>query len=171
MDNSMHYNVIFDITQTKFHQWSDLVGGFVFIAFAIGMFWYHQRSIKHVGWRPFAYLVFLALFLCVWSLLPFFMFFHSYRNYLDIKTALQQSQCEVIEGTVTQFSHFSYGKRPNCYCEVFTVNGKQFRYVDGSAQNGFHQTGIIREGMQVRIYYYDKNDNIDKDIARLEIAQ
>jgi len=169
MDKSIHYNLIFDITQTKFHLWSDLVTGFIFIAFALGIFWFHQRNVKHVGWRPFVYLVFLALFLCVLSLFPFFMFFQSYRNYMKIQAALQQSHCEVTEGIVTQFSHLMELKGRGVG-ETFVVDGKQFSYRDGSAQNGFHQTGIIHDGLQVRIFYYDWHDNHNKDIARLEIA-
>jgi hypothetical protein len=170
MDKSTHYNVVFDITQTKFHQWSDLVAGFIFIAFALGIFWFHQRGVKRTGLR-FVYLVFLALFLCVWSLMPFFMFFHSYRNYLNIKMAMEQSQCEIVEGTVTQFGHLIQWKKSTGIGEMFTVNGQQFSYRGGSAQNGFHQTGIIHDGLQVRIFYYDWHDNHNKDIARLEIAQ
>ncbi len=170
MDKTIHYNVVFDIMQTKFHQWSGLATGFVFIALAVGMFWYHQRKIKHVGWRPFIYLVFLALFLCVWSLFPFFMFFDSYRNYLDIKMALQQSRCEVAEGLVAHL-HPLYSIKGGGAGETFSVNGTEFSYRDGSAQNGFHHTGIIHDGLQVRIFYYDWHDNHNKDIARLEIAQ
>jgi len=163
----MQYKVVFDITQTGFHQWSDLVTCFIFIPFAIGMFWFHQRGVKHVGWRPFVYLVFLALFLCVWSFFPLFMFVGTYRNYSNIKSAMQQSQCEIAEGIVTQFHHSAASKD----VEAFFVNGIQFRYGGSSRQNGFHQIGIIHDGLQVRIYHYDKDDSIDKDIARLEVAQ
>jgi len=83
---------------------------------------------------------------------------------------MQQSQCEVTEGIVSQF-HIEYVGKHNRVGEIFVVDGKQFRYADGSAQNGFHQVGIIHDGMQVRIYHYDKTDPTDKDIARLEIAQ
>ena len=166
---TMHYNVIFDLSQTKFHQWSGLVTGFVFIALAIGMFWYHQRRMSRVGWRPFVCLVFLALFLCVWSLLPFFMFVNHYRNYLDIKAALQQSRCDVAEGVVAHL-HPLYSIESGGAGETFSVDGREFSYREGSTQNGFHQVGIIRDGLQVRIYYYDWHDNHNKDITRLEIA-
>jgi hypothetical protein len=77
---TMNYNVIFDITQTKFQHWSDLVGGFIFVIAALGFFWFHWRSAKHTGWRSFSYSVFIALFLLVWSLLPIWGFFHSYNR-------------------------------------------------------------------------------------------
>jgi len=165
----MHYNVIFDIAQTKYQHWSDLVGGFVFVAFAIGFFWLHWRKAKHIGWRSFSYSVFIALFLLVWSLFPFFMFFHRYQNYLDIKETLQQSRCDVADGVVSDL-HPLYSIKSGGAGETFSVGGRVFSYREGSAQNGFHQVGIIRDGLQVRIYYYDWHDNHNKDIARLEIA-
>lgn len=165
----MQYNVVFDITQTKFHHWSDLVGGFIFVVVAAGFFWLQRRSARRTGWRSFGYSVFITLFLLVWSLLPFFMFFHSYRNYLNIKMAMKQSQCKIAEGVVTQFHHLPALKGGGVG-EAFVVSGIQFSYRDGSAQNGFHQIGIIHDGLQVRIYHYDQGDPYDKDIARLEIA-
>jgi len=166
---TMHYNVIFDITQTPYHHWSDLAGGFVFVACAIGFFWFHWRKAKPIGWRSLSNSVFIAFFLLVWSLLPFFMFFHRYQNYLDMKAALRQSRCDVAEGVVADL-HPLYSIKGGGAGETFSVGGSEFSYRAGSAQNGFHQVGIIRDGLQVRIYYYDWHDNHNKDIARLEIA-
>ena len=167
---TMHYNVIFDITQTKFQHWSDLAGGFIFITFAVGMFWFHWWRSKHTGWLQFSRFVFLGLFLMVWSLLPFWGFFDSYRNYQAIKTALQQTRCEVAEGVVADL-HPLYSIKSGGAGETFSVSGREFSYREGSSQNGFHKVGIIHDGLQVRIFYYDWHDNHNKDIARLEIAQ
>src|SRR6185312_1727723 len=114
--------------------------------------------------------VLLGLSLTVFSLFPFWGFFHDYRNYQDIKTALQESQCKVVEGAVTQFRQITYTKGPG-NGESFVVNGVGFRYRESSRQSGFHQLVIVHEGMNVRINYYDKIDHIDNDIARLEIGQ
>jgi len=166
---TMQYTVIFDIAQTKFQHWSDSWICFVIVAFAIG-FWLQRRK-ANSGWLSFSYTIFMTLFLLGCSLLPFLWIFHSYQNYQDIKAALQQSRCDVAEGVVANFRHSPAMGKSKGYCEVFSVNGKQFYYKDGnSLQNGFHQTGIIRGGMHVRIYYYDWHDTVNKDIARLEIA-
>jgi hypothetical protein len=90
------------------------------------------------------------------------------QDYLNLLSAMRHSQCEVIEGTVTQFWRPTSSGKGHRSGEAFFVNGKQFKYFDNSLQNGFHQLGIIREGMQVRIYYL--GNGIDNDIARLEIA-
>ena len=165
----MHYKVIFDIAQTPYQHWSDLAGGFVFIAFAIGMFWFHWWRSQRTGWLRFSRFVLLGLFLIVWSLFPFFMFFHRYQNYLDMKAALQQSRCDVVEGAVTNLQPL-YSIKGGGAGETFSVGEGKFGYREGSAQNGFHQVGIIRDGLQVRIHYYGWHDNHNKDIARLEIA-
>jgi fumarate reductase subunit D len=166
----MHYNIIFDITQTTFHLWLRLVGCFVFIIMAIGFFWLHRKIALRTGLVSFSNSVLTAIFLLVVSLLPIFMLIHSHRYFLELKAAMQQSQCQVAEGIVSQFQHQPQSKGSGVG-EMFVVDGKQFRYRDGSAQMGFHQIGLIRDGMQVRIFYYDKVDPIDKDITRLEIAQ
>ena len=164
----MHYNVTFDISQTKFHYGSYLASGGLLIAVSIGMFWFHQRGAKRTGLRR-VYLVFTALFFSVLSVSPFLMLFDHYRNYLAIKTALQQSRCEVAEGTVANLRPL-YSINGGGAGETFSVGGNEFSYREGSTQNGFHQVGIIRDGLLVRIYYYDWHDHHNKDIARLETA-
>ena len=153
----MHYNVIFDVTQTGFHHWQIFViFAVTFIALTISCFWYKN------GWR---------YFLCASSLFMLLMNFFVIRDYLNLLLAMRHSQCEVIEGVVTQFGTPTNGtgKGPQRHGESFFVDGKKFRYFERGLENGFHQLGIIREGMQVRIYYL--GNGIDNDIARLEIAQ
>jgi hypothetical protein len=83
---------------------------------------------------------------------------------------MRDSKCVITEGVVTNL-HALQSNRQNKPGEVFVVNGVEFRYRDRSAQNGFNQVGLIKNGMQVRIYHFDEDDSIDKDITRLEIAQ
>ncbi len=99
------YQVVFDITQTGFQHWFALAGGFIFIAFAVAMFWLARRGARTAGRWAKLQLVPLAIFLTVWSVLPFVWFAGKYRNYLHIRTALEQSHCDVVEGPVTQFGH------------------------------------------------------------------
>jgi hypothetical protein len=167
---AMHYKVIFDIEQTPYQHWSGLFVGFVFFVVATGFFWFHWRSAKRTGNRYSDRSVFLALFLGFWSLSPIFWCFYCYQNYLDLKTALQQSRCEIAEGAVTHLHPLGRIRKGSGAGETFSVGGNEFSYRAGSAQNGFHQIGILHDGMQVRIHYYDRNDNHNKDIARLEIA-
>jgi len=164
---TMHYNVIFDITQTEFQQWFGLDCGVLGIILTASFLLYQSR----IRWT-FASKAMTTFILCFFSLFSLLAFFHSYQNYLHIKLAMQQSQCEVTEGVVTQFHHPpNMSSDEQSICEAFVVSGVEFRYRDRSAQNGFHQTGIIHDGLQVRIYHYDKIDPVDRDIARLEIEQ
>jgi hypothetical protein len=147
----MHYKVIFDLTQNGFHHWEIVVAAVLFIALTIGLFW-HKNGGRYMAGA-------LSLFLV---LMNFFVL----RDYFNLLSAMRHSQCDVVEGTITQFGRptTSTGKSPQRSGESFVVNGKQFRYFERGLQNGFHQLGIIREGMQVHIYYFNN------DIARLEIA-
>ena len=112
----------------------------------------------------------MTIFLAVWSVLPFVWFADKYRNYLHIRTALEQSRCDTVEGQVTQFGHLPDWSEKTGVGEVFAVNAIQFSYRAGGAQNGFHQAGIIHDGQQVRISYFQWHDGHNRDIARLENA-
>ena len=94
----MNYKVIFDITHAEFQQWLGLYIGIAGIILAVGFLLYQSR----LRWK-FSNKVFAMVFPCYLSAFSLLGFFHSYRNYLDIKSALQQSQCEVTEGIVSQF--------------------------------------------------------------------
>ena len=166
----IRYQIIFDLAQTGFQHWFSLAGGFIFIAFALVLFWLARRGARTGGRRAKLQLVPITIFLAVCSVLPFLWFADKYRNFLNIRTALEQSHCDVVEGQVTQFGHLPDWDEKTGVGEVFAVNGIQFSYRQGSAQNGFHQTGIIHDGQQVRISYYDWHDGHNRDIARLEVA-
>lgn len=138
----------------------------VFCLGFIAFIWFKKRP----GW---SFLVTTVVGTMVaFSVGAMFLFgtFYRQRHYMGIQTALRKSQCEAVEGTVTQFQRITpdRGLGPG---ETFVVNGVQFRYRQGSAQCGFHQVGVIQNGMQVRICYDSKSDPVDKDIARLEIAE
>jgi hypothetical protein len=156
----MHYNVIFDVTQSGFRNWGELVIGMVATASTIGFLFYKLRT----GFGSLLKEIPTMLFLCFFSLFTIFGFVLNYQNYLKLRSALQQSKCSVTEGTVTDFHHVQWHRHTD---EAFVVNGNEFVYWAGSSQNGFNQSGVIRTGLQVRVYYFGKHP----DIARLEIAQ
>jgi hypothetical protein len=165
--NLLHYNVIFDVTQAGFQHWSLLVWTVAVIILTIGYCWSKLRA----GWRPLGRTIPGLVFLCLFSSFFVFMSVVVLRDYFNLLSAMRHSQCQVTEGAVTQFSKPTSvsAKGGSRSGEAFFVNGKQFKYFDKSMQNGFTQRGIIREGMQVRIYYL--GNGINNDIARLEIAQ
>jgi hypothetical protein len=109
----MHYNVVFDVTQTGFHHWTILVFGVIVVALTIVCFWYKQSA---------------RYFLCIFSLFMLLMNFFVLRDYFNLLSAMRHSECEIIGGTVTQFGTPTTGSRPQRPGESFFVNGKQFRY-------------------------------------------
>lgn len=165
----MHYHIIFDITQTQFPR-SQFFAPVLMSVFWVGLIlviWLKRRP----GVEYLAATVLATIFAASVGALFLFGVISSHRHYIALKTALQKSQCDVVEGIVTQFQRIPPSHHDSGPAERFSVNGVQFRYREGSAQNGFHQIGIIQNGMRVRIYYFSKSDPIDKDITRLEIAE
>jgi FtsH-binding integral membrane protein len=162
----MHYNVIFDVTQTGFRHWVGLAVSALFFAFIIGVMWYRKRASS--GSQNFTSL-FVLLLLCSGFIVALILY--SYQNYLGLESAMRQSKCQVTEGIVSDFQTFtvtsvSGGKtKPRSSSgESFVVDGKPFRYREHSVWNGFDELGIIHNGLQVRIYY------LQNDIARLEVS-
>jgi hypothetical protein len=163
----MHYHVIFDVTQTGFRQWQSLATALVSATVPILIVWYKGltwvRSLTSRG----LFLLFSPLWICLIGSLGFFT---NYPNYRHLQSAMRNSECEVTEGMVTGF-HKRHAFKGNNVVESFMVNGRQFSFGTQSSQNGFQQGGIIHDGLQVRIFYYDKDSPNSKDITRLEIAQ
>lgn len=168
----MHYHVVYDITQTEFprFEWSlPVIVGFLgwgFVVFAWTRKGIHAFSfMRAVVPTIAAALVWCFTYISVKS---------NYQHYLEVKSAMQKSQCEVVEGIVSGFQQIRRGKGiGGRVCgEMFTVNETDFLYYEWGSPRSFHQLGIIRDGMHVRISYYAANDSADtKDIARLEIAE
>jgi hypothetical protein len=163
----MHYHVVYDITQTDFPRFQ------LFAPVIMGLFGLGLILVAWLGKgiHPFSFMraiVPTVVAALVWSF-SYVMTQSRYHHYQEVKSAMQKSQCDVIEGAVTGFRQLPAARRSRG--ETFMVNGTEFEYREGSAQAGFHQPGIIRDGMHVRIYYYAGNDLADtRDIARLEIA-
>ena len=167
----MHYQVVFDITQTEFSHWSALWFALAVAVFSVLVFGLTWRQKKRFGFRAFIFFTSLAIFLLVANGIASLLFGFSWHDYQQLKTATQSSQCKVVEGIVSNLRQGSFwgdgGEKG--FGEMFSVGGQEFRCrSEGGMQNGFHKANVVREGMQVRIHYYD---DLNKAITRLEIAQ
>ncbi|HEY5233021.1 MAG TPA: hypothetical protein VIK35_05770 [Verrucomicrobiae bacterium] len=163
----MSYKIIFDVTQIGFRHWIGLAVSVMFFILIMGFMWYKRRASN--GSQRFTSLSLLLLF-CSGFIVALLLY--SYQNYLSLESAMRQSKCEVTEGIVSDFQRFTVtsvrvGKTipRSSSGESFVVNGRPFKYREHSVWNGFDELGIIHNGLQVRIYYFQN------DIARLEIAQ
>ncbi len=158
----MNYQVIFDVAQTGYRNWgATLVSAVIFCAYPIVFQKFKGRARGHPAWPMLKFLNYLCVFGLFITLLSIGT---RYPKYLRLESALRGSQCQVTTGVVSQFQHL-YHQRHLGEGESFVVNGIEFKYREGSAQNGFNHVGIIQNGQQVRINY------LGEDIARLEIAQ
>ena len=160
----MHYDVIFDVTKTEYRHWSSLLLVLIFAAIPIVVVSFRGFD----AWRNSftRILILISVFGAAFGGLSFY---HDYSNYLRLQSAMRDSKCIITEGVITNF--YTIENDHNKPGESIVVNGLEFRYCKGSAQNGFNQIGLLKNGMQVRIYHFDMIDSIDKDITRLEIAQ
>jgi len=155
----MSYTTVFEITQKPFEWWFSGVG-FIGIAFGVliillGRKWPSRRRPVSSGYA-------VAVFCSLWTAWAFIASYSQYRKCID---AYRTGNYGVAEGRVEDFSPRPYaGHRDEC----FRVQGTSSCYSDGAIQAGFNQSashgGPIREGLPVRIAYYDGQ------ILRLEVA-
>jgi hypothetical protein len=154
----MPYVTVFEITQKHYQWWFSAAGlgfivlGIVFIL--VGRKWASQRRAKISGY-------FMVAFASFWTVLAFTSTFGEYRRCIN---AYQTGDYAVVEGKVENFHPMPYEGHQN---ECFTVQDKRFCYSDYVVQAGFNQStshgGPIREGLPVRVAYYDDQ------ILRLEV--
>ena len=159
--STMHYNTIFDVTRNGFDQWANLPVGLIVIGVFVGFVYYLQRSGRLSSYKFYVLFCFAIVSMLVFRPID------SFLKYRSLCTALRSSRCAVIEGVVSHL-HPLYWIRRGDPGEAFSVKGIKFTYREASAQVGFHQVGIIRDGMHVRIHYVNTNN---PQIALLESAK
>jgi hypothetical protein len=157
----MTYHVVFDVTQTGYRHWQTHACAALFVGLGMGTLWYSRRACGSFGAKGYKQ---FALMLCLMGIGAVVMFGLDYEDYLSLQSALRQSKCQVVEGTVTNYHWMTIHRHSD---EVFFVNGNRFEYWQDGGQNGFNQGGIIRDGVPVRVYYVGQQH---PDIARLEVA-
>lgn len=161
----MQYELIFDVTQSGFRNWTFPAFGLVFVA--VGIFLLKNRKSLpfmfpgKLGPKDGAKLAYFVLaFSVLWTTGSFVT---SGRDYLALRRALEEGKVDVVEGRVENFVSIPDKS------ERFTVCGTPFSYSDYLVTAGFNNTashgGPIRAGIWVRI------DHVGNSIARLEVAK
>jgi hypothetical protein len=154
----MPYVTVFEITQKPFQWWFGAFGLiFVVIGIAsvlIGKRWPSQKRAKITDY-------FMLVFASLWTMVAFASTFAEYRKCTE---AYRTGSYAVVEGNVENFHPMPYeGHQDEC----FSVQGVRFCYSDYGVQAGFNQSashgGPIRQGLPVRVAYYDGQ------ILRLEV--
>ncbi len=161
----MQYELIFDVTQSGFRNWTFPAFGLVFVA--VGLFLLKNRSSLPlmfpgtIGPKDGAKLAYFVLaFSVLWTTVSFMT---TGRDYLALRRALKEGNVDVVEGRVENFVSIPHKT------ERFTVCGAAFSYSDYLVTAGFNNTsshgGPIRPGIWVRIAH------LGNSIARLEVAK
>lgn len=146
----MPYVTVFDISTEPFEWWWPAIGlvifaiGIVFIKFVSR--WPSQKNAKIIGWV-------MVVFGTIFAILVY----NSVRSmWAEWRGAYDRGSYFIVEGVVQDFKPMPYeGHQDEC----FRVKSQQFCYSDYISQPGFHQSashgGPIREGLPVRIAYYE----------------
>jgi hypothetical protein len=140
---------VFEITQKPF-QWWFAAFGLIFIALGIVFIFigkWTSRKRSHVTGY------FMVVFATLWVLIAFAWTFSEYMKYTR---AYRNGTYATVEGPVENFRPMPYeGHQDEC----FTVRNETFCYSDYIIQAGFSNSashgGPIREGLPVRVAYYD----------------
>ncbi|HTV49017.1 MAG TPA: hypothetical protein VMG59_11300 [Phycisphaerae bacterium] len=154
----MPYVTFFEITQ-KPYQWWFPAFGLIFVLIGTILVWNGRRKKTETTKKLVGY--FILLFASLWVFCAFVLTFFEYRQCIN---AYRNGNYAVVEGRVENFHPMPYEGHSD---ETFTVGNESFSYSDYDIQPGFNQAashgGPIRDGLQVRIAYYDGQ------ILRLEI--
>lgn len=92
------------------------------------------------------------------------------ENYMEAKglrTMLAKNLTDIVEGKITNFTPLPATRKGY---ESFQVGEIEFHYTDGREEKGFARSrlygrNILKEGMRVRIHYYENH------ILKIEIAK
>ena len=146
----MPYVTVFDISKQPFEWWWPAIGlaiaalGIIFIKF--GSRFTSQANAKVAGWVMVVFGI--AFTIVVYNSVS--------SMWADWHKAYEGGAYSTVEGIVEDFKPMPYeGHQDEC----FRVKNETFCYSDFDVQPGFHQSashgGPIREGLPVRIAYYD----------------
>lgn len=146
----MDYITVFDISRQQFEWWWPAIGllilaiGIVCIKFVSR--WPSQKNAKVIGW---VMVVFGPIF-------TFVVYNSQVSMWADWRSAYDRGAYSTVEGVVHDFKPMPYeGHQDEC----FWVKNEKFCYSDYIVQPGFRQSashgGPIREGLPVRIAYYE----------------
>lgn len=160
----MHYQTVFDISESGYKSASVPAFGLIFGALGAFMLAWHRRQPQGAQRRRnMIRALLLMLFALLWTAVAFGS---TYRQYLALLQARGSGSYSVVEGPVTDFQPMPAGGHA---LERFCVRERCFRYSGNGASAGFNDSrargGPIREGLPVRVTY------AGGAIIKLEVAR
>ncbi|RRB03802.1 hypothetical protein [Larkinella rosea] len=171
----MHYHTVYDIAAKGYEEWlmAYIAAGLATATLVVFLFF---RTWKH---RKILLTVF-CVFTAVAVALP-------YWDYTRLKKKLESNDCLKTEGIVTGYWEKKWrdkdasNKWHDYHYEGFTVNSVKFGYyiTGGGSAAGFQNNDAvrvpIRDGMRMRVHYYDEpiitDGTVDNRILKIEVAE
>ncbi len=169
----MSYELVYDAASAGFAGWQFVGIGVILTSVgALLLFIPKLRSIfgnthpRFLG--SWFYWVFF-LFGLFWTLAASMSIYSGNRT---VAEASASGECKIVVGQVENFEPMPHSGHQ---LEKFTVNDIAFAYSDfvitGAYNNTTSHGGPIKEGLQVRICYVERNQQDSNLIARLEVAK
>lgn len=171
----MQYRTIYDIAARGYDGWlfGYIAAGLAAATIIVFLFF---RSWKH----RYVLLTISSVFTAVAFIMP-------YWDYTRLKKKLESDDCLKTEGAVTSYWEKKWrdkdasNKWQNYHYESFTVNSVKFGYyiTGGGSAAGFTNGATvqipIRDGMKMRVHYYDEpvitDGTVNNRILKLEVAE
>ena len=145
-----NYQTLFDISQ-KGYQWWHPAFGLIFVSIGL-IIWKFSDKFSHKKYTRYFGIVYTA-FSGLWTLV---VGIGTYSDYSSLQQIYREGRSRLVEGKVENFHPMPYTGHD---LESFTVNGVKFNYSDYVITPAFNNTsshsGPIREGLQVRIHYWN----------------
>jgi len=168
-----HSHLVYDFSD-RLPRFGSMLFPLVFVVVGIGTYFYHKKFVDNNSTMTFGIkerrygMVFGIIFSSVGGLISVIVIPSMLNEYSKTRSVYDKKQYQTIEGTVENFHPMPVSGHDS---ERFTVNGIQFEFSDFDETNyGYNNAashgGVIREGLQVRIGYF--NNGRKNVILKLE---
>ena len=150
---SRGYVTIYDTTEASFGDtWTPVIFGVVYVAFAVALWFKRESMMPNRSETGRIVVAAFNIWLAVaWTILAAWRVGSAE---IAIKAAMRDGTMQKTEGFVRDYKpHFAGGDFQERWC----VNQACFHYFDWLPGPGYHATGMIETGMQVRLFYVGNN--------------
>jgi len=141
----MHYETVFDIATAGYKNWWFPMVGALATGVLIVLV---RRRIKDNSPKQLqtVFLTLIALCAAIWTIGALAI---TLGDYYEMKERMAKGRGTVVEGVISGYSrNYKKGER-------FCVQDTCFQYSNALLTSGFNSTGVVRDGLWVRVTHFD----------------